>query len=149
MKELQYLTEKDMDYFRKKAELGEAVIIQLDLPTLLTLDIDMFAAIYPEPSEDEVMQWLSDNSAFLKEIHQNLEEGDKDDTEETQNLEMERRQDNNTLAGRMLQMQLDDEQRHIIADAIESGLSERQILSFLKPDYTTEQMRAIYEVLIN
>lgn len=37
--EIEYLTEKDLSYFRKKAEKGEAVILEIPPEILRTMDI--------------------------------------------------------------------------------------------------------------
>ena len=37
--EIEYLTEKDLPYFRKKAEKGEAVILEIPLEILRSMDI--------------------------------------------------------------------------------------------------------------
>ena len=40
MKEIQLLTEKDLEYFRKKQEEGSAVILELSDEDLLRLDFE-------------------------------------------------------------------------------------------------------------
>ena len=40
--EIEYLTEKDLSYFRKKAEKGEAVILEIPPEILRSMDIKSF-----------------------------------------------------------------------------------------------------------
>ena len=68
MKEMEYLTERDIEYFRKQAENGEAVIIELDPEVLLRLNLsDIMKPDRAEPlSEEEIKNWLEENRAFMK-----------------------------------------------------------------------------------
>jgi len=71
MHEIEYLTEKDLQYFRKKAANGEPVyILHLDPEVLVNLDTDSLGTDAGEDGEmtaEEMSYWLSRHHALISE----------------------------------------------------------------------------------
>ena len=71
MHEIEYLTEKDLQYFRKKAANGEPVyILHLDPEVLVNLDTDSLGKDADEDGEmtaEEMSYWLSRHHALISE----------------------------------------------------------------------------------
>ena len=71
MHEIEYLTEKDLQYFRKKAGSGEPVyILHLDPEVLVNLDTDSLGTDANEDGEmtaEEMSYWLSRHHALISE----------------------------------------------------------------------------------
>ena len=68
MEQLTYLSEKDLEYFEKLEEKGEAVIIRIDPTVLVKLNIDELEEIdtEKEPLTGEQLQvWLEKNNALI------------------------------------------------------------------------------------
>ena len=74
MNNLQYLTEKDLEYFRNKQKEGEPVrIIYLDPETLDKISFDDIDRMEKEardkngeqPTAEEMEQWLKDRGAVM------------------------------------------------------------------------------------
>ena len=76
MRDMEYLTEKDLPYFEKKAKTGEVVIIYIDPEALLQADtaVDELLAIEEEKqktktnvSDEELMAFLEKHRLLLDE----------------------------------------------------------------------------------
>ena len=70
MHEIEYLTEKDLQYFRKKAANGEPVyILHLDPEVLMNLDADSLGKDEEdgEMTAEEMSYWLSRHHALISE----------------------------------------------------------------------------------
>ena len=76
MRDMEYLTEKDLPYFEKKAKTGEAVIIYIDPEALLQADtaVDELLAMEEEKqktktdvSDEELMVFLEKHRLLLDE----------------------------------------------------------------------------------
>ncbi len=71
MHEIEYLTEKDLQYFRKKAANGEPVyILHLDPEVLVNLDTDSLGEYEGEDGEltaEEMSAWLAHHHALISE----------------------------------------------------------------------------------
>lgn len=146
MKDMEYLTEKDLDFFKKKAERGETVIIRLDPEQLLKLDINSFAGQYQSPiNENEVRQWLEENHVILQS---ELVSGDLLQEAKSQETDKGINAADRSLARRLIELHLGDEQSKVIEYAIQKGLSEKQILSFMKEGYSAEKMREICDIMV-
>ena len=87
MKDMEYLTEKDMPYFREKAKKGEAVIIYIDPEALLGSGeqiLELLESCQEKESnltEERLKQFLEENKLLLSEealrSRQILEENEK------------------------------------------------------------------------
>ena len=69
MKEVEFLTEKDMPYFRKKAEEGEVII--LEIPPKELLGINVTELLQRETAGEvidttELKEWIGQNRPFLQ-----------------------------------------------------------------------------------
>jgi len=77
VQEIKYLTEKDMEYFYKLEEQGEAVIIRLEPEQLLSLDLSELDRRKmdegSEISEEEIRQWLQQHSSELRQRYEENE----------------------------------------------------------------------------
>lgn len=151
MREMNYLTEKDLAYFEKRAEEGKAVILRIDPEELLSMNLEQaFQEEKEEPiTEAEVRKWLEENDLLIgdKETDEPTQEDQVKPVEQVIKPEPIREEEGDTLAQRLQQIKLDDDQVQVLKKAIEAGLSEKEILSFLKPEFTAEKMYTIMELL--
>ncbi|MCD8013412.1 MAG: hypothetical protein LUG99_09580 [Lachnospiraceae bacterium] len=173
MQEIKYLTEKDMEYFYKLEERGEAVIIRLEPEQLLSLDLSELdrrkADANGEISEAEVMQWLQQHSSELRQKYEENEAvlqenrqlrealgGNKrtnadtgqDETASGRNVPTNGKGGKQTLVRRLQEVRLNEEQTEIIDDAIRKGMGEEQLLILLRDGWTTDEMRKLCEMFL-
>lgn len=128
MKNLEYLTERDLEYFYRKAEQGEAVIIYIDPEALLSLDI-LKLEEYDAASmtEEEIKKLLEKESMIL----QAAEEGKIYGTFE-----------------KMKAMITDDALSEAVVRAQQAGVSTLQIAYILKGDFSDTQKKLAIEAFI-
>ncbi|MCD7884870.1 MAG: hypothetical protein LUI87_14375 [Lachnospiraceae bacterium] len=168
MQEVKYLTEKDMEYFYKLEEQGEAVIIRLEPEQLLSLDLSELdrrkTDAGSEISEEEIRQWLQQHSSELRQRYEENEAvlqenrqlkealGGKEKTnadtgsEKTasgRNVLIDGKGGKQTLVRRLQEVRLNEEQTEIIDYAIQQGLGEEQLLVLLSDGWTTDEMRKL------
>ncbi|MCD8103982.1 MAG: hypothetical protein LUF35_03020 [Lachnospiraceae bacterium] len=173
MQEIKYLTEKDMEYFYKLEEQGEAVIIRLEPEQLLSLDLSELdrrkTNADSEISEEEVRQWLQQHSSELRQryeeneavLQENRQLRDALGENEKTNADIsnqdiasgrsalqEGRGGKQTLVRRLQEVRLNEEQTEIIDYAIEKGMGEAQLLILLRDGWTTDEMRKLCEMLL-
>ncbi len=146
MREMQYLSEKDLEYFEKLEEKGEAVIIRFTQEQLLTLDPEeIFGGSEKKQTidEQELQEWIE---AHKEELHARYEENQAIIRENTGlkrllNGDKHKPEKDMTLARRLLEVNLDPAQSRVINDAISQGLDEQQILFLLQDNLTAEEMQ--------
>ncbi|MCD8397901.1 MAG: hypothetical protein LUD12_12110 [Lachnospiraceae bacterium] len=175
MQEIKYLTEKDMEYFYKLEEQGEAVIIRLEPDQLLSLDLSELDRrkknAESEISEEEILQWLQQYSSELRQRYEENEavmqenrqlrdalrgsgETNADIDISHQELSSGRstlpdgRGGKQTLVRRLQEVRLNEEQTGIIDYAIGKGMGEEQLLILLRDGWTTDEMRKLCEMLL-
>ena len=128
MIEIQLLTEKDMEYFRKKAEEGSAVILELTEEQLLRLDFSYWRDREPDTiKEAEIIQWLQENQIEIQKLYDGTQKKETIE-EEIEHVEGERY---STLAEWMLSHELTETQYSDVRQMICKGYTEKQILLFL------------------
>lgn len=129
MKNLEYLTERDLEYFYRKAEQGEAVIIYIDPEELLSLNISQLEESDMTVLEKEELQRVLEKESVVLKI---AEEGEKNNTFET-----------------MIEMINDSSLSETVAKARQVGVSTLQIAYILKGDFTDTQKRLAIEAFVN
>ncbi len=173
MQEIKYLTEKDMEYFYKLEEQGEAVIIRLEPEQLLSLDLSELdrrkTDADSEISEEEIRQWLQQHSLELRKRYEENEivlqenrqmrialdggaesHGTDEAVRKTDLHSANAGKNNREAIIKLLQQKkLDDEQANIINEAILAGLDEKQLLAMLMDGMTAEKMRKMYEIFLS
>ncbi|MCD7744118.1 MAG: hypothetical protein LUI13_02300 [Lachnospiraceae bacterium] len=173
MQEIKYLTEKDMEYFYKLEEQGEAVIIRLEPEQLLSLDLSELDRRKKDAdsniSEEEVRQWLQQHSSELQQRYEENEAvlqenrqlrealGGNEKTNADinhqeiaigRNALQDGRGGKQTLVRRLQEVRLNEEQTGIIDYAIEKGMGEEQLLILLRDGWTTDEMRKLCEMFL-
>ncbi len=144
MREMQYLSEKDMEYFEKLEEAGEAVILRFTEEQLLALDPEeIFGGSDKKQAvdEQELQTWIEEHK---EELHTRYEENQailQENAGLRRFLHGGRPRKDMTLASRLLEVTLDADQRRVINDAISQGLDEQQILFLLRDNLTAKEMR--------
>ncbi len=144
MREMQYLSEKDLEYFEKLEEKGEAVIIRFTQEQLLTLDPEEIFGGQDKKqtiNEQELQEWIK---AHKEELHARYEENQaiiQENAGLKRQLHRDKPEKDMTLARRLLEINLDPAQSRVINDAISQGLDEQQILFLLKDNVTAEEMQ--------
>lgn len=145
MKEIEFLTEKDLPYFRKKAEEGEVAILEIPPKQLLHMDLRELLQGRDAASEidpTEVQKWISDNRSLLQE------EYEKGVQEVATQAKSEVYFEGAALADRLAEIELTPEKRAVIERAINLNFSEPILLFllsdyFIKDDVTAEEMQAM------
>lgn len=165
MKDMELLNEKDMEYFRRLAEEGKAVILEIAPETLAALDINQFIKETGEIDQEEVRKWLKENNSWRAEEYAKTErileenrkiedwldthaesEAEQEPDEQEEAAEMSERanigSDNvSSFIGKLATIKLNKEQWKVIQEAIDMHLTSEQILLFLKEDMTADEMR--------
>ncbi|MCD7957389.1 MAG: hypothetical protein LUG93_16920 [Lachnospiraceae bacterium] len=168
MDEIKYLTEKDMEYFYKLEEQGEAVIIRLEPEQLLSLDLSDLDRRKKdaggEISEEEVRQWLQQHASELQQRYEENEAvlqenrqlrgalgGSGETNADISHQELssgksalpDGKGGKQALVRRLQEVRLNEEQTEIIDYAIQQGLGEDQLLALLGDGWTVDEMRKL------
>lgn len=152
MKDIELLNEKDMEYFERLEEQGEAVILRIEPEVLAALDIRQLKNRHPI-SLEEAKAWIEKHSEELKE------EATKADWMKAENRELEEQIEEeirnwpekyaeDTLVNRLARMKFHDEQWTVIKETLEMHLLDEQVLPILREDLTAEEMRQIREWIL-
>ncbi len=171
---IQFLTEKDLEYFQKLAEQGEAVILTISEEDLLSLDFSKpVKSLENEQinTQEELDQWVrqyreefrrlyGDSQKTVREsqqIREQIEAGETSNEEVQMNQTQEAKQKPSgretagtasNLVERLAEVQLDPEKTEIINRAFRSGLNDRTILLLLQDGNTADEMREMCDLFI-
>ena len=163
MRDMEYLTEKDLPYFEKKVKKGEAVIIYIDPDALLEAEeaVGKFLELEEQRrkdkaaiSEEELMGFLEDNHLLLSEeakkseklIRENKEMQDTIDKME-KTLENMRERDKRPVEKIIAGADGDSDMLAIIRKAIGDGFTDDEIRMVTDPDLQTEKRDELYEAI--
>ena len=163
MRDMEYLTEKDLPYFEKKVKKGEAVIIYIDPDALLEAEeaVGKFLELEEQRrkdkaaiSEEELMGFLEDNHLLLSEeakkseklIRENKEMQDTIDKME-KTLENMRERDKRPVEKIIAGADGDSDMLAIIRKAISDGFTDDEIRMVTDPDLQTEKRDELYEAI--
>lgn len=147
MKDMEYLDEKDLEYWKKKEQDGEAVIIYLNPERLLSLDI---RELLPErnrnpPEEAEVCRWLRENRVITGE---NTREENRIRKENECLKRQEKGEDvGEILADWLKRADLDEERIAVVEEAIRQGVEKELLLFMIREDLETTQVKDIISAL--
>ncbi|MCC8102436.1 MAG: hypothetical protein LIP11_09340 [Clostridiales bacterium] len=176
MHELQYLTEKDMEYFYKLEERGEAVILRLEPEQLLALDLselprgkndgeagerldfDLLREWVQEHGE-ELRRRYEENEAILREnqwMKATLENDNASDILEEECPGVEKlvvaggknTNSRQQLIERLKEVSLDEEQSRIINRAMQRGVDDKVLLAMLREGVSIGEMRRICDAIL-
>ena len=166
---MEFYDEKDMAYWRKQADLGKAVILEIPVSMLLDLDISSLSREKTKAvTMDDLYAWMGENKeefaaalaaekgakAEVEKLERNLY--DKQGASygmQTQhstasgtvsdtakgNVEQKPR----SVAQIMTEEVFSDEQIAVIAEAMMEELPEKYMLCFLKKEYSPAVMRQL------
>ena len=167
MNNLQYLTEKDLKYFRNKQKEGEPVrIIYLDPQTLDKISFDDIDRMEKEarsktgeqPTAEEMEQWLKERGAVMEA--EKAEEKLKAEKQAAEKVEQEKTAGRKTanqqgtgisadVSKRILDIIRDGKlsagQINIIFQAIQNGFTEDELEYLYSLTMDSEQMTREYE----
>ena len=163
MRDMEYLTEKDLPYFEKKVKKGEAVIIYIDPDALLEAEeaVGKFLELEEQRrkdkaviSEEDLMGFLEDNHLLLSEeakkseklIRENKEMQDTIDKME-KTLENMRERDKRPVEKIIAGADGDSDMLAIIRKAISDGFTDDEIRMVTDPDLQTEKRDELYEAI--
>ena len=163
MRDMEYLTEKDLPYFEKKAKKGEAVIIYIDPDALLEAEeaVGEFLELEEQRrkdkaaiSEEDLMGFLEENHLLLSEeakkseklIRENKELQDMIDKME-KTLENMRERDKRPVEKIIAGADGDSDMLAIIRKAISDGFTDDEIRMVTDPDLQTEKREELYEAI--
>ena len=163
MRDMEYLTEKDLPYFEKKVKKGEAVIIYIDPDALLEAEeaVGEFLELEEQRrkdkavrSEEDLMGFLEDNHLLLSEeakkseklIRENKEMQDTIDKME-KTLENMRERDKRPVEKIIAGADGDSDMLAIIRKAISDGFTDDEIRMVTDPDLQTEKRDELYEAI--
>lgn len=158
MNNLQYLTEKDLEYFRKKQEEGEPVrIIYLDPKALDKITFDDIDRLEKEagdkageqPTAEEMEQWLKDREAVMDT--QKAEEKMKSDQEAAEKAEREKSAGRETVNQKGVGTSA-DASKHILDIIKEGKLSAGQIdmiVQAIQEGFTADELEYLYSLTMD
>ena len=169
MYEMKYLTEDDMPYFRRLAEEGRAVIIELSDQALFDLDMDHFRLPSGEIDRKKLEEvLLKEDSLFKKKAEEGKKildenkqmeqilDGDNApvrrvsaNTQRIRGAEGEAFDKGESLMEKLSSMNLPEEKLDVIIDALEKGATDEEIKMCLSMNISTEQMQKIATAFIN
>lgn len=152
MKDIELLNEKDMEYFERLEEQGEAVILRIEPEVLAALDIRRLKN-RNLISLEEVKAWIEKHSEELKEEAAKADRMKAENRELEEQIEEETRNwpekyAEDTLVNRLARMKFHDEQWTVIKETLEMHLLDEQVLPILREDLTAEEMRQIREWIL-
>lgn len=168
MYEMKYLTEDDMPYFRRLAEEGRAVIIELSDQALFDLDMDHFRLPSGEIDRKKLEEvLLKEDSLFKKKAEEGkkiLDENkqmeqilDSDNapvrsvsanTQEIRGAEGATFDTGESLMEKLSSMNLPEEKLDVIIDALEKGATDEEIKLCLSTNISANQMRRLADAFI-
>ena len=163
MRDMEYLMEKDLPYFEKKAKDGEAVIIYIDPESLLNADevVDELLALEEKKrkqnsvvSEEELMRFLEEHRLLLgEEAKKNLkvirenEKLQKLLVEKEKNLESIKESRKEPVEGIIRDADRDPDMLALIRRAIKDGFSDDEIRIITDRDISEDLRSELYEAI--
>ncbi len=170
---IQFLTGKDLEYFQKLAERGEAVILTISEEEILSLDFSKPVKDLENEQiniQEELNQWVQKYKDEFRRFYGENQKSVEESRQIRKQIEMKEKRDEevpikqeqaarrgpkgrkaaksaSNLADYFAQVQLDPEKIEIINQAVYDGISEQEILLLLKGDYTADEMRKIFDSL--
>lgn len=137
MKDMELLTEKDLEYFRKEEEEGRAVILEISEQQLLHLDFSQWLNRKPdEIRKEEVLEWLQKNRNEFQDIYDREKKNDGNIRPKQFDGVMYR-----TLAEWLQEHEISEEQYEVIRQAVQRYFTEEQILELLQMEEEQERKR--------
>lgn len=128
MKDMQLLTEKDLEYFKKKAEEGSAMILELSEEQLLRLDFSRWVEREPNTiKESEVIEWLEEARDEIQKPYDDVQYTEKDTCSKPDDGMKKYK----TLAEWLQNHELSDEEYEVIRQVMQNGFTEEQLLVLL------------------
>lgn len=153
MKDMEYLTEKDLEYFRKKEKEGEAVILYIDTEKLLSFDPKKFGEIKNDLNENEIERWLREHDLILENAYKNS----KNISDENRMLrafsdngEQEKKRQNMDFLEIIADVKLNEEQWLLLEKFVlenKDTLSKEQLLLFFREDISREKIQALKRII--
>ena len=163
MRDMEYLTEKDLPYFEKKVKKGEAVIIYIDPDALLEAEeaVGKFLELEEQRrkdkaviSEEDLMGFLEDNHLLLSEEAKKSEKLIRENkelqnliAEKEKTLENMRERDKRSVEKIIAGADGDSDMLAIIRKAISDGFTDDEIRMVTDPDLQTEKREELYEAI--
>ena len=146
---MEFYDEKDMAYWRKQAEEGNAVIIDIPVEMLLELDInEIRMPSTKNVKPEEIQAWLDTHREEFEKAHARISSGETGNGENTENREAGEKQeesDEEKVAKIMAETSFSEAQFAVIAQAMLDQLPARYLLCFLKKEYSPATMQQMYE----
>ena len=168
---MEFYNEKDLEYWKRQADAGKAVLLEIPVSMLLDLDIRSLSEDASRPPDmEDLEKWIDKNRAQIeaelekerkeKEALAKMEETlyDKADgvREEKPAGEMKKAlsaapaipslsdEEARQRVSRILEKEpFDEDQIMVIAEAMMEELPDRYILCFLKKEYSADVMRTV------
>ena len=166
---MDFYDEKDMTYWRKQADLGKAVILEIPVSMLLDLDISSLSREKTKAvTIDDLYAWMDENKeefaaalaaekgekAEVEKLERNLYDKQSASSGlQTQNRAVPEtvldtakgngEQKPSSVAQIMTEEVFSDEQIAVIAEAMMEELPEKYMLCFLKKEYSPAVMRQL------
>jgi hypothetical protein len=134
MKDMEILREGDIPYFEELEKEGKAVILRLDLETLLNLDLNTLYNASDSgqiPTDEQVKAWLTANKAIVeKHVAQAAVTKAMPEAEQQEHPEQTETGIKNLLEA-VINAKLNQEDQEIIEKAIEHRFSAENLLLLL------------------
>lgn len=120
MQNIEYLSERDLKYFEKKENLGEAIIIRIEPEVLLSLDLD---ALFQDRPKDQTLS-AEELESFLQGNQPAIRQKEPDGSSE--------RQDTFGIENDLLNIHLSPDQQERLLHMINGGASDEELSTLMK-----------------
>lgn len=158
---MEFFDEKDMEYWRKQADQGKAVILEIPVSMLLDLDIRSISRQKGQRiSMDDLETWLKENREDInraldeekkelmdvEKLEKNLYDGStgQENTNDNAGDNIDEMQDPSAKVSMIMAAEtFSEEQIAVIAEAMMERLPDRYLLFFMKKEYSPKVMRQL------
>jgi hypothetical protein len=117
---IEYLSERDLKYFEKKENLGEAIIIRIEPEVLLSLDLD---ALFQDRPKDQTLS-AEELEIFLQ--------GNQPAIRQKEPAGSSERQDTFGIENDLLNIHLSPDQQERLLHMINGGASDEELSTLMK-----------------
>lgn len=165
---MEILNEKDMEYFRKLQNQGDAIIWEISSKMLAILNLEQLKKGKGKIDQEEVKMWLQHNQSWIEGEYRKTEKLKEENEKiadwlnthiENANKDLQEMSAKNpslhhdeigmdgnkmiTLIERLATIHLGEAQWKVIQEAFDMHMTSGQIMPFLREDLTPDEMRQI------
>lgn len=147
MKDMELLKEGDMPYFEELEKEGKAVILRIDVDTLLNLDLDdLLSQADTIPTDAQVKAWLEKEDAVVADFIVRTRTQKEHNAALEQSLSKEKQPDAMEMLMEAVRIsRLPEADNEIVQKAIMCRFSANEILDLLDDRLETSERQSLFE----